>query len=442
MATGTVLPQSDAETTAGQRELTTRTIVLALGIAVLFVVLTRWPVARTAPFESDEFGFLERTAVQWFPIHHTLFLTSARLMGQLSGGPYRGFIVLDMLTSAGAILSVWWMLRAMVRPATAAAATLVLAVAPVFWGYGAMAANYTAIVLVGAFLLGLVFRGGSRRRAWHPFAGAVALAVGTGYRQDLGTLWLAVFGLLLWQHRWKRAFAAALLFAAVNLAWLSAMLHEAGGWDRYRALSADFAYQCGFLNSIWHLGFIDGPLRYAVKLGIALVWTLGPALVFVPRGLARLGRLEHGLSHGLAIALAALPALGSHLLVHFGSTGWCFHYVPGLLVLAALGVDRARVTAPLERPSSSLTRWMGGEPAALRLVAIAAVLATLFLCYPTDYAQPGWRGDFDLSFCRFTRIGLQTPSFNRAPEYWRTVNSRPVAGAPARPQSDKPPGSG
>ncbi len=38
---------------------------------------------------------------------------------------------------------------------------------------------------------------------------------------------------------------------------------------------------------------------------------------------------------------------------------------------------------------------------------MAAFLAALFWLYPTDYDRPGWRGSFDLSFCRFTRIGLE-----------------------------------
>jgi hypothetical protein len=59
----------------------------------------------------------------------------------------------------------------------------------------------------------------------------------------------------------------------------------------------------------------------------------------------------------------------------------------------------------------------------------------LFLFYPTDYTRAGWRGSFDLSFCRFTRIGLSTPIPDRAPAYWRTANSRPMAGAPARQPS-------
>ena len=84
-------------------------------------------------------------------------------------------------------------------------------------------------------------------------------------------------------------------------------------------LSAEYAYQCGYLNSIWHLGLIDAPVRYSVKLGMALVWTLGPALLFVPRGVSRLGRVEHGVVLRLLMVLGGLPALGSHLLVQFGS---------------------------------------------------------------------------------------------------------------------------
>ncbi len=319
---------------------------------------------------------------------------------------------------------------------------LALGVGPVFWGYGAMAANYTAIILVGSFLLGLVFRGRTRPRSWHPFAAAVVFGVGTGYRQDIGTLWLGVFAVLLWQHRWMRSLAAALLFTAINLVWLGAMLDEAGGWDRYRSLSAEYAYQCGYLNSFWSLGFIDGPVRYAVKLAMALCWTLGPALLFVPRGGLRLGRLEHGWFFGFVMAIAALPALASHLLVQFGSAGWSFHYVPSLLVLAALGVDRASSVTAGGRSSSFGIDRLVREPAAARLLVIASVLAILFWCYPTDYARPGWRGDFDLSFCRFTRVGLRTPFPDHGPETWRTANSRPLTGAPRSRPAERRAGAG
>jgi len=409
-----------------------RAILAGLAIALLFVILTRLPVARTIPIESDEFGYLGQTAVHWFPMHHTLFMTFGRLAGLVAETPYQGFIWLDMFSSAAALVAAWWWLRAIVPPVVATAATLVLGVGPIFWGYGAMAGNYTAIVLVGSVLLGIARRGRTRAAYWHPPAAAVVLAIGNGYRSDLGTLWLPVFAVILWQHRWKRAFWACGLFAILNLAWLVPMLYDVGGWSHYRAKSAEFAYECGYLNSIWHLGLIDGPVRYAVKLGMALAWTLGPALLFVPRGLARLRRLEDGMFLGLLMVVAAIPALASHLLVHFGVAGWSFHYVPALIALVALGAGGAATaqSAPrsLPMPSTAPLR----EHALARLLAVAALLAAMFWYYPTDYAHPGWRGSFDLSFCRFTRIGLKTPIPNRAPEYWRTANSRPLAGTPVR----------
>jgi hypothetical protein len=344
--------------------------------------------------------------------------------------------------------------------------------------------------LVGSFLLGIAYRGQSCRRRWQPFAAAVVLALGTGYRQDIGTFWLPVFGVVLWQHRWKRAIAAGLLFTVVNLAWLSAMLHDVGGWAHYRAASAEFAHQAGYLNSVWNLGFVDGPARYGVKLGMALLWTFGPALLFVPGGAWRLAR--HGLTNadnntigynaasnrgehrilpppceggvrgaGLRatdyralesvpanpwllaslLTLSVAPALASHLLVHFGVPGYSFHYFPALIVLMALGASRAPV-AESDRNSVAMrsTEFLG-DFAPLKLIAIAIAMAAIFWFYPTDYSQPGLRGSFDLSFCRFTRIGLKTPMPGRSPEYWRTANSRPLDGTPicrpARSRADE-----
>jgi len=70
------------------------------------------------------------------------------------------------------------------------------------------------------------------------------------------------------------------------------------------------------------------------------------------------------------------------------------------------------------------------------------VLAALFWYYPTDYAQPGWRGGFDLSFSRFTRIGLRTPIPDRGLDLWRTADSRPWTGTSARRLGDRRSGSG
>jgi len=291
-----------------------------------------------------------------------------------------------------------------------------LGVSPIVWSYGAMAANYTAILAVGSLLLGLAWRGAREPRPWHPYVAAVALALGTGYRQDIGTLWLPVFGLILWRHRWGHAVQASALFVLVNLAWFLPMLHDVGGWPVYRAVNREFAHKAGYLNSVWHLGWIDGPVRYATKAAVALSLTLGPALLLAPRGLRRAFRQPEGSYLGMALLLSMGPALGLHLLVHFGVPGYAFHYVPSLMALIALG------TAPT--PRSTPARDYAPE----RLIGIATVLAAFFLFYPTDYGRGGLRGDFDLAFARYTRVGLQTQPPLRVPSSWRTMNSEVLPG--------------
>ena len=69
-------------------------------------------------------------------------------------------------------------------------------------------------------------------------------------------------------------------------------------------------------------------MRYAVKLGMSLLWTLGPCLLFVPRGALRLGRPRNGGYLALLLLLTVVPPLASHLLVHFGVPGYGFFYVP------------------------------------------------------------------------------------------------------------------
>ncbi len=420
----TKLRLTNPSATIPTRDPGRREIFTAALIAVLFVFVTRLPVARAGPIETDEFGYLEQVATNWFPVCHTLFLTSARSIGFLLGDAYRGFIVLDLLTSALALVSVWWWLRAICSSGTAAASALLLGVGPIFWGYGTVAGNYTAIVAVGAFLLGIAYRGHIRKTAWHPYGAAVALALGAGYRPDIGTLWLSIFIVILWRYRWKHAIAAGLVFTILNLVWFGAMLHDAGGWERYRAQTADFAYRCGYLNSIWHLGFVDATLRYALKLVMAVFGTFGLALFFFPRGMVRLRKTEHGGYLAMIMAVSVLPALGSHLLVHFGVAGYSFHYVPALIALIALGIGGL---AP-GHAANHAAFWPRSLP---RLVGLAALSAAAFWYYPTDYNRPGFRGNFDLAFCRFTRVGVNLPMPDHGPSYWRTANStRPASEGP------------
>ena len=105
-------PGLDPATPPHPSDPTVFAVVIALVMSLVLVFLTRLPVARPWAMETDEFGFLDQIRVHWFPMHHTLFLAAGRLLGMLTGDAYRGFVVLDMVMSALALVSLWWWLRA------------------------------------------------------------------------------------------------------------------------------------------------------------------------------------------------------------------------------------------------------------------------------------------------------------------------------------------
>jgi hypothetical protein len=170
---------------------------------------------------------------------------------------------------------------------------------------------------------------------------------------------------------------------------------------------------------------------------MAMAWTLGPGLLFVPRGVARLRHAGSGGFLAGLLALSILPALTTHLLLHFGSPGYCFHYLPALMAMVVLGIGRAR---PAPDSSDATVASSRDDRSVPRLVGLAAVLAAVFLFYPTDFTAPGWRGDFDLAFCRLTRNGLNRPTPRPGPALWRTANSIPASVDGGRQPEEVPTG--
>ena len=80
-------------------------------------------MARPAAYDFDEVGFLDTIRAYRFPMHHTLFLAAARVIGEAAGDPYRGLVLLDAAVSALALVSAWWFLRVVVGPRTAVGMT-------------------------------------------------------------------------------------------------------------------------------------------------------------------------------------------------------------------------------------------------------------------------------------------------------------------------------
>lgn len=406
-------------------DITLRELAFAFLAATLAIALTRYPVARHRPMEFDEFGMLWTMDLYRMPMHHTLYLALGRVIGDLLHDRYAGLVVPGAILSVPAVVSTWWFLRGLATPAQAVAGAVVIAACPIFWAYGAMAGNYAAIVLVGTFLLGIAVRSTENPRAWHPYAAALVLAAGAGYRQDIGIFWLPVFAWILSRAGLLRAVQAGLCFVAFNLAWLVPMLADSGGYS-FRERTLEFSRNAGLLNSYWTLGWIDATLRYALKEAVALVWCFGPGLVWAPSGLARLISQCGRRATAALLILSIVPALAFHLLIHFGVQGYALHLAPALIALIAIGAGAPCATAlGSTQPETRPRRDLRGPTL---LLGLASLLAAAFWFYPTNYDADGFWGDFNLAFARQTRAGLARPAPFRTPKAWRTLNSQVLPG--------------
>lgn len=380
------------------------------------MLLTRWPIARYGPIETDEFGYLEIIKRFAIPPHHSLYLASGRILGDLAGNAYDGFVILSMLMSICAILAAWWMLRAIVEPNIAAAATATLAFGPIFWSYGSIAGSYTAIAAVGCVLLGTALRPPDMLRLW---VTTVIFVIGIGFRQDIGVLWLPMYAWILTRYRFREALGAFTGFVLLNLLWLGAMIWSVGGINNYWVQTRAFAQSAGYGNSVFNLGFLDGTLRYAVKLAVANLWETGIAILFVPAGIWAAWNRSRGKIFWLA-ALSMLPALVFHLTIHFGVAGYCMHYVPAILVLIALGCSQAATT----------------KAATAKLAFAACISTVIFMSYPADFGSQNPRAEFDKAIARYTRVGLRLEYPRTGVQLWRTANSPKIDDKPIKPMTD------
>ena len=166
--------------------------------------------------------------------------------------------------------------------------------------------------------------------------------------------------------------------------------------------------------------------RYAVKLGMALLWTLGPCLLFVPRGIVQ----------DRAARERPLPGLPAHPQRHartrlapagpFRRAGLRLSLCPGAARPGASWGSDVTLSRCGDRPPPgllvcSISRPLGSPRSPSSWPASSCSTPPIMI-------MPGWRGNFDLSFARHTRIGLRTPLPDRQPANWRTANSRVMAG--------------
>ena len=282
------------------------------------------------------------------PPGYVLYVATAALARVLTADSNDALVLISMVASALAAGALFLFARRFASDLSAAIVALAFAASPLVWLYSEVAYPYTLLGLLSIVLAACFAHArGSGARA----AIVASLAFGTlaGFRQDLLLIFAPLWLWTLLPLRARDRLAAAGMVALGCLIWLIPSAALSGGLVAY--LDALFR-QSDFVRATYSV-IAQGPPALATNVGTtlyALGWGLGlfavPVVAMVCARLAdAIRRRELALRDGERLLIAwIVPALFLYVLLHIGEWGYVLSVVPGLLVVTAVAIDRARAT--------------------------------------------------------------------------------------------------
>jgi transmembrane protein TMEM260 (protein O-mannosyltransferase) len=310
---------------------------LAGGLAAL-TLLSRWPYRARMLYNWDAVQFalalreFDVAKHQPHPPGYLLYVALGRLLNMPLADPNLAYVALAMLFSAATTVTVYWLARALYERTTAASASALLAVSPLFWFYGSVGLTYAGEAF-GASLVAVFAYGALRGDARSLYAGALALGLVGGIRPSvLVLLFPLCVGCAVVGIRGVRrlALAAALMLAAV-LSWFLPMVWLTGGLGAYLRASTQLYGSVVLPTSVLNSS-LDVTLAQARYVAASVIVGLGPlalAAFALPLYARRVG---WGRSEWFLVAWIVPPTV-FYTLVHFGQAGYVLTFLPGLVIL-------------------------------------------------------------------------------------------------------------
>lgn len=359
-----------------------------------------WPAGLVILGLVSRLPFLTRILYHWDAVNFTLALAKYDiahhqpqppgyllyvLLGRLSQlifpDPNRALQAVSVLSSIGAALAIYYLGRRMFDQRSAAAASLLLLLSPLIWFYSEIAKPNiidAPMVTLAALLLWQVMRGEDRLI----LPAAVVLGLAGGFRQQTLVFLapLAVFAFR--KKRFSQMAAGAAVTALVFLASFVPMVLLAGGWQQYQAavkgLTGTFFTHTSILMGGGLQGLISNVIKWVSFTAYSL---LAAGLALALWLLANLRRLPRALRDERTWFLACwiLPSLLFYTLIHMGSHGLIFTYLPAVLLLAGKAL-------------ADLAGWAGRRSFAVFSVLLTGVVAAgvlVFLAAPQRITPSG-----------------------------------------------------
>lgn len=337
--------------------------------------------------------FVSQTLNHWDSVNHALALTSfdvaahrpqppgyilyigiARLVNFIFTDAQTALVVVSMLASALAVAFLFLLGTRMASREIGLIAALLLMTSPAFWFDSLVALPY---VVEGCASVALALLGYHALRGEKKFLPllAVTFAMAIGLRQQLALFFAPLVLYVSWKFEWRVRLEALAWFTLVCLLWFVPLMASLGGVGAY--LDTARRYNAAFADEfvLSGTGGVGALWRNAARIGAYTLYALNLAIIPLLIGgihFARRVRERNGVRSVRAqfFALWILPSAIFYLLFHMGSPGLIYVFLPALILLAALGLEKMTRANP---------RWRYGVTALL-----CAFNVFLFLGTPSD----------------------------------------------------------
>jgi hypothetical protein len=282
------------------------------------------------------------------PPGYILYVLVCRGVAALVGDANGAMVTVSIVASALAVVVLYWLGKAICGRRVGLVAAVLLVASPPFWFYGEIALPHTvdaALVLLAVWLLYRVWRG-EERSLWLT---VVVLAVAGGMRQQtlVFLLPLTLYA-VLGRVRWNRLLLAGALGGGLCLLWFIPLIASCGGLGPYMVKMSEYSRRFEASTSILLGAGLPGIFHNARKL--VLYTAYGLCATAVPLGVYALSRVFDRkwpqLWRLLFLTLWLAPALLFYLFIHMGQQGLIFVFLPLLLLLGALSIERLSNSVP------------------------------------------------------------------------------------------------
>jgi hypothetical protein len=349
---------------------------VALALFVI-TVITRIPFASQYLYHWDSvnmaFGIREFNVLDGAPQFpgYIVYIVIAQLVNVVFNDPQTTMLVISIISSGLAVAVIFYLGRDLFNPTSGLIAALFLLTSPLFWFYGEIALPHTLDLFAVTYAAWLLYRimQGEHGLLWWT---VIFLALLGGFRQQdllfMGPLLL----FCCYRVGLRKLILAALLGAAVSLAWFIPLIMFAGGLQTYLSGSSAFTQEFFTTTSLLSGAGLFGLRRNVLEKLLpytAYAWSL--AALGILGWLPALRGWRAGLRDRRLwfFALWMAPTIGFYVIIHMGQQGLVFVFLPALLLLSAQG----------------LYRLLNSRPMLLRATAliIALISAAVFLLAPS-----------------------------------------------------------